>query len=207
MAFPIGVTFRRLAASPAAETRIRQRSKNLGRYSSNILRCETIVVAPHRHQRKGELYDVRIHLMVPGEDLYVNLQGAEEDVYVAIRNAFDAARRELEDYERRRRGKVKRHEEPPSGHIVKLFGAEGYGFIKASDGREIYFHRNSVVDRPFEALRLGAEVRFAEEKGAEGPQATTVHVIEIPAPRRRIRKTRARPRHRISPSPRGARSA
>jgi cold shock CspA family protein len=86
-------------------------------------------------------------------------------------------RRQLEDYARTLRGDVKTHELPDHGHIVELVPAEDYGRIETPDGRSVYFHRNSVLDGDFDDLEEGAEVRFAEESGAEGPQASTVHVI------------------------------
>ena len=74
-------------------------------------------------------------------------------------------------------GQVKTHESPPQGDVVRLFREEGYGFIEAADGREIYFHRNSVLRAPLEQLQVGQEVRFDEEQGVKGPQATTVRVV------------------------------
>ena len=60
--------------------------------------------------------------------------------------------------------------------ITKLFQDRGYGFLESEDGREIYFHKNSVLDGRFEKLQIGAKVRYAEEDGDKGPQASTVHV-------------------------------
>jgi cold shock CspA family protein len=135
--------------------------------------CRVVVEAPVRHHRKGGPYKVRIDLTVPGDELVINRQ-ADEDLYVAIRDAFHAARRRLEDYARRQRGAVKVHEPFPHARVVKLFPEEGYGFLETSDGREVYFHRNSVIDSGFDRLEIGAEVRFAEESGEHGPQASTV---------------------------------
>ena len=101
---------------------------------------------------------------------------AHQDIYVAIRDSFNAARRQLQDLARKRQGNVKTHEVPPHGHVVRLFADDGYGFIESADGRELYFHANSVVEG-FERLEVGSEVRFAEEMGEKGAQATTVHLI------------------------------
>jgi cold shock CspA family protein len=100
---------------------------------------------------------------------------AHEDVYVAIRDAFDAAVRRLEDHVRERRGKVKTHEEPLHGTVRMVDPAGGFGFIETPQG-EVYFHRNSVVEGDFARLEPGAEVRLevAERESAEGWQATTV---------------------------------
>jgi cold shock CspA family protein len=95
---------------------------------------------------------------------------------VAIRDAFNAAGRQLEEHVKRRRSKVKTHELPPHGIISKLCPDEDYGTIETSDGREIYFHRNSVLNADFDKLENGARVHFTEEMGEEGPQASSVHV-------------------------------
>jgi cold shock CspA family protein len=119
---------------------------------------------------------VRIDLIVPGDELVVDRQ-VDEDLYVAIRDAFHAARRKLEDYARRQRGAVKVHEASPHARVVKLFPDEGYGFLETPDGREVYFHRNSVKDSGFDRLEIGTEVRFAEESGEQGPQASAVIIV------------------------------
>jgi cold shock CspA family protein len=68
---------------------------------------------------------------------------------------------------------------PLHGKVVRLFPYEGYGFVAASDGREIYFHKNSVVRQGFDKLAEGSEVRLvvAEKESAEGPQASTVELV------------------------------
>jgi cold shock CspA family protein len=101
-----------------------------------------------------------------------------EDLEIAIRDAFDAARRKLEDFARRQRGTVKHHEELPHAHISALFPDKGYGFLTTLDNREIYFHEHSVLNYDFKHLKVGMKVRFVEEQGVKGPQASTVTVIE-----------------------------
>lgn len=178
---PLQLVFRNLDPSPAIEAKIRERVGKLDLYYDQIMSCRVAVEAPHKHHHKGKLYHVRINLTVPDKELVVSREPdqhhAHEDVYVAIRDAFDAMRRQLEDYARRRRGKVKHHEAPPHGRIAKLFPEEGYGNIETLDGRLVYFHQNSVVDTDFSKLETGSEVRFVEEMGEKGPQASTVYVI------------------------------
>jgi cold shock CspA family protein len=103
--------------------------------------------------------------------------GAREDLYVAIRDAFNAAARKLQDHARRKRGKVKLHEPAAVARVIRLFPIEDYGFLQTPDGREVYFHKNSVLARGFDRLEVGTEVFFAEEPGEKGPQASTVRVI------------------------------
>jgi cold shock CspA family protein len=83
-------------------------------------------------------------------------------------------KRQLEDHARVRRGKVKQHEAPPGGHVISLHPEEDYGRIGTPDGRVIYFHRNSVLKEAFDKLEVGSEVRFTEETGERGPQASSV---------------------------------
>ena len=95
---------------------------------------------------------------------------------MAIRDAFNAARRLLEDYVRIRRNKVKVHEAEPHGRITQLFPQQDYGIIETPGGREIYFHRNSILNANFDKLEEGSSVGFSEEMGDNGPQESTVHI-------------------------------
>ena len=98
-------------------------------------------------------------------------------VEVAIKDAFAAARRQIEALAQRASGKVKLHEVEAHGRVSKISAEEDYGFIATPDGGEFYFHRNSVIDNAFDRLSVGSEVRFAEELGEKGAQASTVHLI------------------------------
>jgi ribosome-associated translation inhibitor RaiA len=105
----VQIHFLDMPRSEAVEAKLRERAESLSRFSTDIQKCEVWVASPHGHHRKGNLYGIRVRLTVPGEEIDIDLQPAEDDVYVSIRESFDAARRKLEDYERRRRGKVKAH--------------------------------------------------------------------------------------------------
>jgi ribosome-associated translation inhibitor RaiA/cold shock CspA family protein len=175
MQLPLRITARDVSLSEAAENDIRTKAAGLDTYYERIISCRVIVEGPGRHHRKGP-YAVRIDLTVPGAELVVDRQ-TDADLYVAIRDAFDAARRRLEDYGRRQRGDVKVHEDAPRGRICKLFPEQDYGFLETPEGREVYFHRNSVLHPGFERLEIGTEVRISEEAGAEGPQASTVAIV------------------------------
>ena len=106
---PVQVHFLDMERSEAVEAKVRDRADDLSRFSSDIQKCDVWIASPHGHHRKGRVYGVRVRLTVPGEEIDIDLQPAEEDVFVSIRESFDAVRRKLEDYERRRRGKVKTH--------------------------------------------------------------------------------------------------
>ncbi len=156
---------------------IREKAEKLDTYYDQVMRCRVVVDVPHRHKHEGILYDVHIYMTVPGGEIVVKRE-QNEDLAIAIRDAFDAARRKLEDYARRQRGDIKHHEETPLARVSALFPDKGYGFITTPDGREIYFHENSVLNNEFKNLKIGTEVRFVEEFGEKGPQASTVTVIE-----------------------------
>jgi ribosomal subunit interface protein len=117
MQIPLEISFRNMDPSPAVEARIREKAEKLERFHDRIIGCTVVVEAPHRHQHKGKLYTVRIDISVPGKDVVVDrtkpLNHAHEDVYVAVRDAFAAAVRRLEDHARRMRGDVKTHAAPP----------------------------------------------------------------------------------------------
>jgi cold shock CspA family protein/ribosome-associated translation inhibitor RaiA len=167
-----------VADSPDVESYIRERAAHLDDFYESILTCRVILEAPVGHHRKGGPFEVKVDLDVPGAVITVNRQSAD-DLHVAIRNAFDAAGRQLEDYARRQREEWVEPEKPPRGRVVRLFPEEGFGFLATEDDREVYFHRNSVLDGGFDELKTGDEVRFAEEEGDKGPQASSV----IPAGR------------------------
>ncbi len=176
---PLEIRFQQMDPSPAVEARIREKVEALERVAPRLTSCRVVVEKEDRHQTKGNLYRVRLDISVPGKGIAVSRAGpqdhAHEDVYVAIRDAFAAAQRQLKERSRIVAGTVKQREEPFTGRIIRLFPDEGYGFIETAAG-EVYFHRNSVVDGSFDRLEIGGEVRLevAEDESPAGWQATTV---------------------------------
>lgn len=181
MQLPLQVSFRHMDHSDAIEAIVREKAAALDRFAGDIMSCRVVVEPTGKHHEHGNLYEVRIDITLPGEEVVVTREPGEHpeyrDIRVALRDAFDAARRKLEDFVRLRRGDVKAHEVPPHGRVSRLFPAEDYGFIQTPDGREIYFHRNSVLPDAFDRLEVGTEVTFAEEEGKKGPQASTVRLV------------------------------
>ena len=119
MQLPPQITFHNLEPSTAIEGVVREKIAKLEEFCDRITGCRVVVEIPHRHHEHGNLYQVRIDLTVPGEEIVVNREAPPHtqyrDVHVAIRDAFDAARRKLEEYVRRRRYDVKTHEPRPRG--------------------------------------------------------------------------------------------
>lgn len=181
MQVPLEIVFHNVDRSPAVEAAVREHVAKLEHFAENITSCRVTVEAPHKNHQQGNLYTVRVDLHYPGGEVIAtrapSAHHSHEDVYVAVRDAFKAARRQLQDRMRVRRGDVKPHEAPPHGRIAEIDRERESGRIATADGREIYFHRNSVLNTSFAKLEPGMEVRFNEEAGDKGPQASSVHVI------------------------------
>jgi ribosomal subunit interface protein len=156
---------------------IREKVSKLERFSKDLIDCEIAIEAPVGHHQKGGPYNVRIDLQVKGKELVVSNR-SNADLRAAVRDAFDAARRQLEDHSRQMQHKTKTHASIPIARVASLFPQDGYGFIATPEGLELYFHRNSVLEPGFGQLEVGTEVRFDEEMGEQGPQATTVKAID-----------------------------
>ena len=116
METPLQITFHQVARSDAVAQKARHGVQKLERFFDSIQSCRVAIEAPHRHHAKGNRYRVRIEVAVPGEQLVVTRgpdgRGADGDLHVAIRDAFDAMRRRLEDYAAVLRGNVKLHAGP-----------------------------------------------------------------------------------------------
>lgn len=179
MRLPLQITYRGMDSSPTIDAQVHRAAAELEQFFDQITSCRVVVEAPHRHRRKGNIYHVRVDLTVPGTELVAGRDPAEhhahEDIHVAIRDAFRAARRQLQDQGRRQAGRTKLHVLPLHGEVLRVFAEQGYGFIQGVDGQEVYFHRNSVTDG-FEALEPGVEVRYVlhEGEGEHGAQASAV---------------------------------
>jgi ribosomal subunit interface protein len=174
MQIPVKITTRDMPPSPALETHIREKAQKLGQFARNIISCRVVIEMPHRHHHQGRQFNVRIGLCVPGHEIVVN-RDRHEDVYVALREAFDAIKRQLEDREQRLRREIKNHAPEYHGCIDELNPIAGYGFIvRHADQSRLYFRRDNVVTPQFERLRAGDEVRFIEEPGASRAQAKRV---------------------------------
>ncbi len=192
MTVPCQITLRHIPDRAAVQKEVLEHLDELERFCLGILHCRVMVEAPNPRHRAGNMYHVRIDLTVRGREIAVTrdppAHQAHEDLHLAIRDAFHAARRQLEDYVREHRHLVKTHEPPPHGRVARLFAADGYGFLDAPDGHEVYFHRDAVLGGAFERLHDGDEVRYVEEEGEKGPQASTVvpvgrHHHVLPRPR------------------------
>lgn len=181
MQVPLEIVFRNLDSSDFLEARIRERADRLNRFFGRIVGCRVALSVPHRSPHHPLQYHVRIEVSVPEKRLVVSNDPGDMtehfDAHVAIRDAFDAMEKQLEAHSQKIRGDVKAHDVPPQGEVRRLF--RDHGFIATTDGREIYFHRNSVTNVAFEDLSEGdpVELAIAEGESPAGPQASTVRRI------------------------------
>ncbi len=178
MKLPLQITFSDMPQSDAVEADIRRHAEKLDLFSDQIMSCRVTVTAPGRHKHQGKHFAVHLDLKVKGGEIASTRQHEHEDVYVAIRDAFDAVRRRLEDHTRRQRGQTKPHQLPVYGRVVRLVEETGQGFIEDDDGNEYWFDRASVAYPSYEKLAAGTPVHFLAELAAQGRQAKRVTLAD-----------------------------
>ena len=173
------IYFHGLGKSESIEKRIQEKFEQLHRLEPRILAGYVSIEAPHQHRQRDRLYRVKIKLNVPGGEINVSKQHwhdeSHRDVYVAIRDAFRAIRRRLQDHQRLMRGDIKANYKPDRAKVSKIFYEQGYGFLEDDLGNEIYFDANSVIG-DFERITPGQTVKYKKEQGEQGSQASTVAV-------------------------------
>ena len=182
MQAPVEIDFQGMDARLDIQTAIAKHVAELEQRFGRVTAGRVVLKAPGGHHLKGGLYEVNIRLALPdGREVNVDRTAqADErhsDLTFAINDAFKRARRQLQDNARELQGQVKQHEGSPIGTVVRLDPSGEFGFLETSDGGEIYFHRNSVLDGGFSHLAVGTRVTFTEEVGEKGPQASTVKLL------------------------------
>jgi cold shock CspA family protein len=179
MQTPVEIDFQGMPVQPPVREAISKHIDELEHRFGRITVGRVVVKAPGAHHRVG-LYEINIRLALPdGHEVNVARTPKEDerqtDLNFAINDAFKHARRQLQDEVRRLQGHVKRHEHESVAVVARIDPSGEFGFLETSDGREIYFHRNSVVGAL--ALKEGARVTFVEESGEKGLQASTVKMM------------------------------
>ena len=186
MEVPPEITFRGLEKSPEIETHILKKAAKLDEIHPGIISCRVAVEREQEHQRSGSPYRVRVVVRIPPARSWSAdgnpVRGQIDDrLQTAVTNAFEAVQRQL----------IKIKEMPArQGEIGTgtgvgrprgaAFREKGYGFIRSVDGREIYFHKNAVAHEDFRRLELGTGVRYFPSEGEQGPQASTVKIVDKP---------------------------
>jgi len=182
MQTPVQIDFQGMDANPDCRASIARHVDELEQRFGRLTACRVVLKAPGGHHRTGGLYEVNIRLALPeGREVNVDRTAQNDerqaDLTFAINDAFKRARRQLQDQVRKLQGDVKQHDGPPLGTVIELDPLGEFGILRTSDDREIYFHRNSVLNDDFRNLTVGSRVTFAEEVGEKGPQASTVKLM------------------------------
>jgi ribosome-associated translation inhibitor RaiA/cold shock CspA family protein len=186
MQIPPTMTFRNVQKSAAIEELIHKQAAKLERVCDHIISCRVAVEKPQEHQKSGNPFRVRIDVTVPPEHELVAVREAgkgdlHQRLATVIREAFGAMRRQLRKLVEKQHGDVKAHPaQEMSGVVIRLFRDQGYGFIKALDSQEIYFHKNSLPAGEFERLQVGTGLQWVEQEGDKGPQASSVRIVDKP---------------------------
>ncbi|QKT03989.1 HPF/RaiA family ribosome-associated protein [Ectothiorhodospiraceae bacterium 2226] len=198
MQVPLEISFHGVDRSEWAEAFIRRQVERMERYAGGgVIGCRVAVELPHRHQHSGKPYHVRVEITLPSrKDLVAVAEPVRVDQEIelrtVIRDAFEAMERQIKRAVATRRHEVKVHDEPVA-LVARLFPDQDYGFLKTPDGRDIYFHRNAVLHDDYTRLAVGTQVRFVEFMGEDGPQASTVQIIDKPGVRAGTAEQAARP--------------
>jgi cold shock CspA family protein/ribosome-associated translation inhibitor RaiA len=189
MEVPPEITFRGLEKSAEIETHILKKAAKLDDIHPGIISCRVTVEREQEHQRSGSPYRARVIVRIPPNKELIGQhepgEGKIDDrLQTAVTEAFNAVQRQLVKTKEMQQGKVKSApEQELFGLVVRLFREEGYGFIRSVDGREIYFHKNAVLHGGFERLEIGTGVRYFPSEGKQGPQASTVQIVDKPGSR------------------------
>ncbi len=189
MRVPPEITYRGIEKTDAIERLILEKAAKLDEIHDSVISCRIALEKTQEFQRTGSPYRVRIVTRVPpGHELVVRRENSEGEMHdrlqTTINDAFNALRKQLIKLKEKQQGDVKTHPmQELVGYVVRLFPEEGFGFIRTSEGQELYFHRNSVLRDDFERLKIGSGVRYFPSAGEKGPQASTVQIVDKPGVR------------------------
>jgi len=113
MQLPLQISFRHMEHTPGIEATIREKAAALDTFASRVMSCRVVVEPAGKHHLHGNQYQVHIDITVPGGEVVATHEPGRhkeyKDIQIAVRDAFDAAARQLEEYVRRQRGDVKTH--------------------------------------------------------------------------------------------------
>lgn len=189
MQTPVEIDFQGLEPTPRLRASIDRHIATLEERFGRITSCRVVVRAPSERHRKGGAFDVSIRLLLPqGREVDIGRsegrpEGVDTDHHrlldpaVAINDAFKRARRQLQDQAQRMREGMANRAAAPIATVSRFDDAAGFGFLETADGREVYFHKNSVLDDGLRAVAPGTRVTYFEEMGDKGPQASTVRLL------------------------------
>jgi len=173
------ITWRNVEASPALGELVARRARALEKVFDRIEGCDVVVEAPQKRRQTARLFRVRVNLHVPGPDLSADARVAQGsatgDATLAVNRAFAAIEKRLKAQRRRMSGHGEKRHDPVLHGVIETFEPElGWGTLRADDGREVYFEKDSLTHGDWEALDRGKRLRFRERQGEKGPFATGV---------------------------------
>lgn len=173
------ISYRNIDHSPAVDDLVQTRIAALELRDDRITGCEVTIDAPQKRKRHGRVLRVRLNLRLPGPDITVGREvaqgSAKDDLVLAVNRAFAAAEKTLKKRKKTMDGiEVKRHAPVLHGEIAELEPELGHGWVRADDGRLVYFQRDSLTSEDWERLKTGTRLRFREMEGEKGPYATGV---------------------------------
>lgn len=181
MQVPIEIAYHQITKSEAVDQLIRDKMDHLEQFCDHITSCAVAVERPNLHQRSGNPYRVRIDLHVPPGHEIVGIAGQQQnpmhdDLQTVVIDAFQKVERQLKELNDRQGGETKTPAHEPVAVITQLNLEEGSGYVTSTDGRDIYFDRQSLVGHEFEQLALGMPAVFTEEARDGEPVATSLRV-------------------------------
>jgi ribosome-associated translation inhibitor RaiA len=164
---------------------VERHAQSIARHHPRLIGLDVALAAPQKRRVSGRGFEVRLHAEVPGPDVDVARsvrQGeADADLALAINRAFAALERRLREQGREMgREEVKHHPPVVHGEVVEIEPALGYGYLRADDGREVYFQADSLVEGRWEHIGTGDRLRFREMEGEKGAFAVDVTVMARP---------------------------
>ncbi len=175
MQVPLEIVARNVHLDRHARALITERVARLETLYPRLTSCRLAAEVPHRHQRSGTEYVVRIDLTVPRREIVVRRKSAEA-LLTALQSAFQAAERRLGALAKRR-GATQATAAPPRARVLELYPLAGYGYLETREGDLLYFDRRGVRDGDLGSLVPGAEVAYLEGEGAQGPTAHAIHPV------------------------------
>lgn len=183
MDVPLEISYRDVEKTEYLENLIRQKAAKLEQVSERVSSVRVALEQDHKSRAVNVPYHVRLDVNVaPGHEFVIKRDSDDgqqyKDLPALVREAFEAAWIKLRKIKEKQKGKIKNHPQQEVNALVdKLFPEEDYGFLRTLDGRDVYFHRNALVNRELEELRPGLGVNFNVEQGDKGLQATSVQVV------------------------------
>ena len=174
------VEARNLEMRKVWQDKIDEETSRLERHHAGFINHLRLTIEGTAHHKEGG-YELRVVASIPNDTVVVKRKG--EKVVPIVVDAFNTLGMQLKELQRKRRQSFKVPPEAAKGTgsegIIKtIYPYESYGFIVTSQGREIYFHENSLKDITMNQLSEGDDVKFGEAEGDKGPCAAWVRVAK-----------------------------